>query len=347
MPFDIPNLPTLLGRAEADFEALAADSLRRSDAKVIARVHGGAAYGLYGFLGHIARQILPDSCDEDVLRRWAAMRDVDRWAAVAASGSILVSGVPGAIVGKDRLWQRFDGQQYAVVADTMIADGPTLVPVRAMMPGAAGNTDPGVRLSLVSPVAGVLEQAEVDPDGLVSGLDLEPLNEWRTRVIESFRVVPHGGSDEDYVMWARQVPGVTRAWTKPNYMGPGTVGVFFVRDYDANILPGPAQIAEVYAHIESVRPVTGELYVLSPTLLQVHHRIELRPDTEQLRLRVEGSLRNMYARDADLGERIYWSHFGEAVSGTVGEVDHRILEPLDDVVPGPHELPVFGGIEWA
>ncbi|MFC3340803.1 hypothetical protein ACFOEY_20140 [Paracandidimonas soli] len=29
------------------------------------------------------------------------------------------------------------------------------------------------------------------------------------------------------------------------------------------------------------------------------------------------------------------------------EVDHRILEPLDDVVPGPHELPVFGGIEWA
>lgn len=346
MPFDVPNLPTLVGRAEADFEALAADSLRRSDAKVIARVHGGTAYGLHGHLGHVARQILPDSCDEDVLQRWAVMRQVDRWAAVAAVGIVLAQGAAGAIVGQGRLWQRSDGQQYAVTADVVLGAGLTPVPVRAVTPGAAGNTDPGVRLSLVSPVTGVLEQGAVGADGLVSGLDQESLEEWRERVIESFRVVPHGGNAEDYAAWAKEVPGVTRAWVVRNYMGPGTVGVFFVRDHDADILPGTAQIAAVAAHIEAVRPVTAEVYVLAPTLLPVLHRIELLPDSELLRQRVEQSLRDMYAADAELGGRLYWTHIGAAISNTTGEIDHRVLAPTDDIVPGPHELPVFGGITW-
>lgn len=347
MPFEIPNLPALISRAEADLEALASDALRRSDARVLARVHAAATYGLHGHLGHISRQILPDSCDEDVLARWAAMRGVPRWAAVAAQGPILVRGAPGSIVGRGRIFQRGNGQQYWITEDTVIeGSGPTAVPTKAVVAGAAGNAEAGTRLSLVSPIVGVLEQAEVAPEGIVSGLDQESVESWRARVIETFRREPHGGAVDDYVMWARRVPGVTRAWSVPGFMGPGTVGVFFVRDLDEDILPSSAQIAEVAERIEAERPATAEIYVMAPTLLPVTHSIELLPDSELLRMRVERSLRDLYDAEAELGGRVYLTHIAAAISNTAGEIDHRVIAPTEDITPSAHELPVFGGIEW-
>ena len=46
MPFNVPTLPALIGRAQSD---LAGDGgLRHSDAQVAARALAGAVYGLYG-----------------------------------------------------------------------------------------------------------------------------------------------------------------------------------------------------------------------------------------------------------------------------------------------------------
>ena len=49
-------------------------------------------------------------------------------------------------------------------------------------------------------------------------------------------VAPWGDND-DYVAWATEVPGVTRAWCSPNGMGAGTVVVRFVRDDDDDPIP--------------------------------------------------------------------------------------------------------------
>ena len=45
------------------------------------------------------------------------------------------------------------------------------------------------------------------------------------------------GDNDDYVAWATEVPGVTRAWCSPNGMGAGTVVVRFVRDDDDDPIP--------------------------------------------------------------------------------------------------------------
>lgn len=73
MPFETPSLPVLIKRAQSD---LASDSLRQSDAQVLARTLGGAAYGLYGYLDWIAEQILPDKADESTLERIADRKSV-------------------------------------------------------------------------------------------------------------------------------------------------------------------------------------------------------------------------------------------------------------------------------
>lgn len=57
---------------------------------------------------------------------------------------------------------------------------------------------------------------------------------------------------------------MTRAWVVRHYMGPGTVGLFFMRDNDPDPIPSAQACAEVRAYIERERPVTAELYVLAP-----------------------------------------------------------------------------------
>lgn len=78
----------------------------------------------------------------------------------------------------------------------------------------------------------------------------------RVRVIRSYRVIPHGGSVDDYETWALEFPGVTRAWCRGNYMGPGTVGLFVMRDTDPVPVPNPVQLQELKDYIEPLRPVT-------------------------------------------------------------------------------------------
>ncbi|KDD50171.1 baseplate J/gp47 family protein [Bordetella bronchiseptica] len=346
MAFETPTLPALIARADSDLSALSDAVLRRSDQRVLSRVHSGTAYGLYGFLGWLSRQILPDTCDEGVLARWALMKDVPRTPASSASGGVEIRGTAGAVLDAGSLLQARDGRQYSVALTVVFTGDREIVAVRAVVPGAAGNAPAGLPLSLVSPAMGIQDQAEVGEGGLSAGSDEELLEAWRARVIRDFRRVPHGGAEGDYEAWAMEVPGVTRAWSRSNYLGLGTVGVFFVRDNDPDPVPDAEAIAAVQAHLDSKEPLGAEVYVLPPDPLPITYKIALVPDGAALRARVEQALRDLHLREADLGQRFVWTHIGEAISGTPGEEDHRLQAPAEDVVPAANQLPLYGGVEW-
>ncbi|QBH18613.1 baseplate J/gp47 family protein [Alcaligenes faecalis] len=346
MPFEIPTLPALVQRAGEDLARAGVDGvLRRSDSAVLARVMAAGAFGLYGLLAWQSKQILPDSCDEDMLARWAGLKDVPRTPATSAQGAIEATGADGGFVPTGMLWQTRAGVQVRVTQDTLLS-GVTRVPVEAVVPGAAGNLVAGAQLVAISPAPGVIDRSTVAAPGLVGGTDLEPLERWRRRVVRAFRIQPHGGDVDDYVTWALEVPGITRAWVRRAWLGPGTVGVFVVRDDDDNIVPDAAELAAVLAHIQSKRPVTAEIHVLAPTLLPVNYQIQLFPDGDALRGKVEGALRELHMAEADLGMRLYRTHVAATISNVPGETDHKLLSPAVDVVPQPQELPVFGGLTW-
>ena len=100
--------------------------------------------------------------------------------------------------------------------------------------------------------------------GLSGGVARESLESLRSRVIRSYRVIPHGGAASDYETWALEVPGVTRAWCRGGLLGPGTVTVFIMRDEDPQPVPNDEQLAEVQEYIEPLRPVTAEVHVQRP-----------------------------------------------------------------------------------
>jgi uncharacterized phage protein gp47/JayE len=218
--------------------------------------------------------------------------------------------------------------------------------LEAVDAGTLGNADAGLTLTLVQPVAGVASTFTVLAPGLAGGVAQESVEALRARVIRSYRVIAHGGSAEDYETWALEVPGVTRAWCRRNYLGPGTVGLFVMRDKDVVPVPNPAQLAEVKAYIEAPRPVTAELYVLSPVLLPVLYSIHAVPDTSGVRASIETQLRDLHQREAGLGDTLLITHIREAVSGSAGETDHQLTAPVADQVPTTNEILTFGGITW-
>ncbi|MEN5094522.1 baseplate J/gp47 family protein [Pseudomonas protegens] len=344
MPFETPSLPVLIQRTQSD---LASDSLRQSDAQVLARTLSGAAFGLYGYLDWIAEQILPDKADESTLERIAALRlNQPRKAAQAARGSVSFNAAAGAVLDVDTLLQSSDGRSYQVTAARTTSAGLNSITIQAVDAGTLGNADAGLSLIAVQPVQGISNPFTVLAPGLSGGVAEESLESLRARVIRSYRIIPHGGSADDYETWALECPGITRAWSRRNYLGPGTVGLFVMRDDDSQPIPNAEQLALVQAYIEPLRPVTAEVHVLAPVMLPVTYKLRLTPDTSAVRAAVEDQLRDLHSREAGLGQTLLLSHIREAISSATGEQDHRLLAPSADVPAANNQLLVFGGCEW-
>lgn len=344
MPFDTPSLPVLVNRTQSD---LAGDALRRSDAQVLSRALSGTVYGLYGYLDWIAEQILPDTADEETLERIASLRlSQPRKAAQAAEGTVSFTAAAGRVVDVDTVMQSNDGRAYRVSESVPTVAGTNTAKLEAVDAGTLGNIESGTVLTLIQPVEGLASTFTVLAPGLIGGIAQESVESLRARVVRSYRVIPRGGSADDYETWALEVPGVTRAWCRRNFLGPGTVGLFVMSDEDANPIPDAAQLAEVKAYIEPLRPVTAELYVLAPVQVPVVYQIRLTPDTSAARAAVAVQLQDLHSREAGLGDKLLISHIRESISSAVGETDHELVAPTTDVAAASNQLLTFGGCLW-
>lgn len=356
MPFNRPALPTLIDRAEADIESRlpGADArLRRSNLNVLARVHAGAVHGLYGYLDWIARQILVDKADTEFLERHATIwLPAGRLPAAYAAGKVTVTGASGAVIPSGTVFKRADGAMYSSSAEATIVAGTALVAVVANVAGQVGNGVAGITLNLDSPIAGVNAAAVVTVGALTGGAEIESDSSLRARVLARIQQPPHGGAKHDYIAWAKEVPGVTRAWCYPLEMGDGTVTVRFVRDNDASLIPDANEVAAVQAYIEAVRPVAGELFVVAPVAVPVNFTISITPATASVKAAVEASLRDLLIREAKpeggAGEGVILrTHISEAISLAAGETDHVLIVPAANITPSIGQMATFGAITWA
>lgn len=355
MAFQTPTLKQLIDREIADIDAriTGADArLRRAFLNVLARVHAGGMHGLYGYLAWRADQQMPDTAESEYLERWASvMRGYSRNAAVAAAGNVTFTGLNGSIIPAGTLMQNSAGVEYASDAEATIASGTTTFAVTAVVGGTAGNAEAGTPVTLVSPIAGVSSAGVVAAGDLDGGTDTETDEQLRERLLTSLRAPPQGGAAHDYIAWAKEVPGVTRAWVFPNELGPGTVTVRFMRDDDpGSPVPDGAEVTAVQAYLDERRSVTAALTVLAPVAVAVNFTIGLTPDTAEVRAAVEAELTDLLRREASPGGSapaiVYLSHIRAAISLATGETDHELTVPSADVSRTTGQIATMGTITW-
>lgn len=350
MAFERPSLATIIERIRTDIEGklVGADAhLRRVVEDVLAIALGGAAHLLHGHLVWLSRQLFPDTAEKEYLERWASMRSLSRKTAVKASGLLPITGTPGSPCPAGTIWQRADGTRYVQNAEVTIGgDGTATIALTAEAAGAGGNAIAGVKLSLVSPVAGVGSAATLTGAGLSGGSDTENDEELLARLLARMRTPPRGGGTGDYVSWALEVAGVTRAWELPQYYGTGTLVLLFVRDQDANIIPDVAEVSAVQAHLETKAPPQAAVTALAPIPKVVHYTIHISPDTTAVRAAVQAELADLHAMEAVPGGTWLISHVREAISRATGETDHVLTVPATDVTCTALELAVMGTVTW-
>lgn len=350
MSFQRPTLAELIQRAITDLNSRLTGTdaaLRRANTNALAKMHSGAVHGLYGYLAYIAEQIIYDTAEAEYLERWASIWGINRKAAEYATGLVTFTGTSGAVIPAGTEIKRTDEAVYTLDADVTLAGGTGSGNVTAAVAGSNGNAVSGVSLSFISTVEGVATSATVGAEGITGGADQEGDDDLRTRFLARVRQAPHGGASFDYVGWALEVPGVTRAWCYPQQFGLGTVGVTFVCDDQENsLIPDSTTVDAVQTHIDEKRPVTADVTVYAPVAVELDLTIQLTPGTVSVKEAVEAELRDLIVREAIPGGTILLSHLNEAISIATGEADHVLISPTADVTHSTGQIAVLGTITW-
>jgi uncharacterized phage protein gp47/JayE len=349
MAFPRPTLPELIDQGAADFEGRLPGVLatvRRSLIGVINRVFAGGLSALYQFAEYHFKQAWPDTCDVEYLEDHGARKNIYRIPAASATGMLSVVGSVSMQMPAGTLFQRTDGVQFSTTLDVVGTGVAYLVPVQAVDAGQSGNTVTGAALSLVAPVAGFASAATVASE-LSGGADAEMNEAFRARIVARWRTPSSGGNLQDYIDWAEEVAGVTRAWVYPGEQGAGSVVVRFVRDADVTPIPDAGEVATVQAHIDAVRPVTARAIVVAPIAVPLNLTIQLTPNTPAVQAAVTEDLADMLVREGSPGCTLPVSHLRQVISDAVGETDSILITPASNVVYATGQMPVLGVITWA
>lgn len=350
MALDRPNLTTLQQDIEADLLLSLGEaglSPPDGDTQALADVLAGAMHAQYGYLANAVREIFPQT-SRLFLGRWADLRSVLRKPATAATGTATATGTVGAVIPPGTLLRHGD-LILTTTGGTVGVGGTVVIPLTASA-GALGNIPGGTAIRFDVAIAGVRGEATVI--AMAGGADLEDLEVWRARVMTALAQPPAGGAPHDYVRWALEVAGCTRAWVASHEMGVGsvTVRVMFdvVREGDFGI-PTEGDIALVLDYLSdpSRRDVFGDLFVVAPVASPLDIEIQdLSPDTAAIRAAIQAQYVDLILREAVPGGPIHKSRMGEAISRAAGEGTHVLIMP-DIVTHATGVIAVPGEITYS
>lgn len=370
MVFRVPTLTEtkrrLLADADAEFPA-PGGRLRRSNIEVQADTVARTATGLHAHIANAARQIVPHWSEADALDGHADFWGIFRKQSVAATGTVTATGVNGSdIPAGAKLGAAFGGE-YTVDTLAVIADGVATVQVTAVEPGAPGNMDAGARLDFAVALAGIDGAATVV--SLTGGADVESDAALFDRLQRRVQRPPLGGALADYVNWAKEVPGVTRAWAVQSADDPMFIWVWFMMDdvradqdgvptgefTPPDIYTGDLQIVADYItqHDDPIsgasigRPVGAEPIVLPVTVVPIDVTVTgLSPRTAETEAAVRETLAVFIRARADAGSLFRHTWLGEAVSLALGESFHGGVTPDEDIEFAPGEIAKLGTVTF-
>ncbi len=364
MSFERPTIQELKDRIKSDARAELGIKtiLRRSIIMSFISAMAGVSHLILGYLEYFSKQLFPFYADDEFLLKWSQFYGVDRVQASFAELNITFTGIDGKVIPQGTLLQNDNGDEYVTTTEGTVISATSIVECVASLAGEAYNLQVGDAMSLVSPISGVESEGVVE-SVLIEGEDAQSDDLLRERLLDHVQAPPAGGNANDYIQWALEIPGVTRAWVFPNYYGANTVGVSFVEDDEVDIIPDAAKIQEVKDYIEELRPIGIESFqVFAPVPIVLDMEVNIDPETEAVKAACEQEIKDLILRDATVAGSwngpgitndggIKLSKINEALSIGSGEDDHEIVTILGlapaNVTINSGEIIVPGTITWS
>lgn len=388
MPYQRPTLTDLRAQVAADIAAglPGADALLRfSNLNVLGTAQAGLGYLHYGYLDWIALQSNPYTATGEYLEAWAALKNILREPAAAATGMVTFTGVVGTVLPNGTLLARGDGYSYqTTTAGTVTSAGTVTVPTQAVLPpidpvnnptgdGATGNMAAGTVITLASAVTGI-QSGGTAASAFTGGADVEIDAALRTRMLQAYQNVPSGGAVGDYVRWALAVPGVTRAWCAPNGFGNGTVVVYIMLDeaeasnngfpvgdngvsqYDKGSGGMPRGVVAtgdqltIANGIINLQPVTALVYAVAPVASIINFAITgLGTPSAATQTAIAVAIASVfYAQGTPIvGTSVELSAIESAIAAITGTAGFVITSPAGNIANITGELPVLGTVTYS
>lgn len=330
--------------------------------RYVAYGFSGLSLELYDYLDWISKQAIPYTAEGEFLEGWANLKGVFRKAATPAFGNVQLTGTIGTTIPNGTIVQRGDGLQYSTISIATNTAGTVAISIRAIDSGSIGNADTGITLTLASPIAG-MNSTGVASTALTGGTDIETDASLQARMIQAYSNPPQGGALSDYVTWALEVPGVTRAWSSAGGAGAGSVTVYTMFDLNAfggfpqgtnggatdetRIAPATLDLLTVADFLYPLRPATALVYSVAPVAASQNLTItNLSPNTSDIQTAITAALSDLFmTKGSPLGSTIYPSDIGDAIASVPGVLRFYCTTGLITTTTG--QLPTLGTITFS
>ncbi|WP_186247322.1 baseplate J/gp47 family protein [Burkholderia gladioli] len=384
MPYLRPTLSELKAQVAADIQSGLPGTdplLRFSSFGVIGRALAGLAQLQYGYTDYIAKQSNPFTATDEFLEAWAALKAIYREPATQAGastpGQIQFAIAPGNVntIPAGTAISRSDGVGYTTTAEGVISG--SMITVAAVanadpagLTGAFGNCAVGTAMTLGVSIAGITSTGAVSA-AFTGGADIETDDSLRSRMLFAYQNPAQGGSVPDYVQWAREVAGVTRAWCNPVGFGPGTVVVYTMFDQaeagnngfpvgtdgvatdEKRGLVATGDQLTVANWIYPLRPVTALVYSCSPIATAINFTITGTANfTAAQKAAIESAISGifvLYGSPVGTGNQngvVDLSYIDSAIAAITGTQGFVVTSPLQNIVGTTGQMPVLGTITW-
>lgn len=374
MPFIRPTLSDLRSSVASDITSgiKTADGLLRfSNLQILGKAVAGLGHLNYGYLDWIAKQAVPYTASGEYLEAWAALKKIYRKTSTQAKGQVTFIGVPGTVIDAGTEVVRGDSVTFSASATvTLSSAGLAVLPVTAIEPGEVGNTPVGSLMVLGSSITGVQSSGAVT-SAITSGADQEKDDSLFSRMLDAFQNTPKGGSGADYIAWAKEVSGVTRAWCAPNGFGAGTVVVYAMLDdsnadydgfpqgtngvsiSDSRSTPSNRATGDQLTIANSIfveQPVTAMVYVCSPIPKPINFTLGgLSNASTTTRASIAAAIVNVLSEQGvplSNGSFVALSAIESAIAAVAMTEGFVTISPANNLVNEIGLLPVIGTITY-
>ncbi len=285
---------------------------------------------------------------------------------ITTSGSTDVeynsTNVPITIIDADTFTYALSGDGVPATSPApgvpLIAYAAAFVEVVSEEFGAAQDQLADSKLSLLSPISGVNDDAFANQGALAGGSDQETDENLKTRILERIQNPVAHFNVAKIVTTAKTINGVTRVFVEESTPLTGQVTVYFTRDGDVSAIPSGSEVAIVKAALVAIKPANiadADLIVAAPIAVPVNFTFtDLQPTSVAMKAAVTANLQQFFSERVSVSDAVvdadaYRSAIFSTVNSTNGEsVTTFTLSnpptPPGDVTVGNGRIATLGNV---